>query len=663
MGKKPVSDLAAAQRENAERIASFGTLAVKAHYDAGKRGRRLASWNPSSAGPNVALATLQTIRNRARHANNNEWSAASSSRTVVTDVVGTGITARPKTKSINLKQKLIKLWDKFTNECDADGVLTFYGQQALIAETWENAGEVFVRLRPRRMNDGLSVPLQIQLLEPEMVPQLDRDLPNGNKIRQGIEFDKIGRRVAYWMYSAHPGDYQSTAQMQDIKPVPADQVLHIYKPGRIGQLRGVPSGTSSMVRTKIVGDYDDAVTEKAKLQNLFTAVITRPTPVAGQENIDPLTGQIINQSDNDMPMVSMEPGATIELAPGEDVKWSNQPATGVGYNDYMRQQYLGITAGRGVPYELATGDITNVSDRTLRVVVQQYRRNIEQKQWLYLIPQFCQKVRDAWVDAAVLAGEIALADAEDAKNVEWSPQAWQYIHPVQDVQSKVAEINAGIVSRDQVISSRGYDPEEVDAQRAEAKKREERLGLSIVPEPQPTAAQSAADKKVEADQKAKKAQAEVDLLVAQADSAKKLADAEDRRADTYAKSQEAHEAWARAEAEYVAVKSRYSEAEAALADARMDQIKAELDVSEANAEHTRGMVEMESAARIAESAARAEAAELESLERTIALRSAEAHAKEQRELVLDAERTRTAAARLELEAAQLGLAELKGEWA
>lgn len=651
MSKKPV----------VENVTKFGTLAVRAHYDGAKRGRRLASWNPSSAGPNVALESLQILRNRSRHAANNEWSAASSQRTIVTDTVGTGIVARSKTKNTALKLKLAPLWEKFVNECDADGVLTFYGQQALLTEEWESAGEVFVRLRPRRLNDGLAVPLQIQLLEAEMVPQLNRDLPNGNMIRQGIEFDKIGRRVNYWMWNQHPGDYQAMATLQDLKPIPADQILHIYKPNRIGQLRGVPAGTSSMVRAKIVADYDDSVTEKAKLQNLFMGVITRPAPMPGQENVDPLTGQMIESADNGANMVSMEPGAMVELAPGEDVKFSNPPATGVGYNDFSRQQYLGIAAGRGVPYELATGDITNVSDRTLRVVVQQYRRNIEQKQWLYLIPQFCQKVRDAWVDAAILAGIINISDADEAKNVEWSPQAWQYIHPVQDVQSKVAEIDAGITSRDAVISSRGYDPEEVDAQRAEAKKREEKLGIAIVPEPQPSASQVAADKKVTTDQNAKKAKAEVDLLVAQTQSVKTLADAEDRRTTAYAKVQEAQEIRAKADVDYIALQSRQSEAEFALTTARMDQIKSELAVNETNAEHLRCVAQKESEARIAESLARSDAAELEAIELTIALRSAEVHAQTHRELILDAERTRTAAARLELEAAQLGLAELRGD--
>lgn len=638
-----------------------GILAAKASYDVSKQGRRLLGWQTSSAGPNQTLSGLQTIRNRARDAVRNEWSAAAASRTAVTDIIGTGICPRPKTKNKALKEALIKSWDKWVKECDADGVLDFYGLQALGAKTWKEGGEFFARIRPRRLNDGLTVPMQLQLLEPEMVPQLDQNpSASGNLIRQGIEFDKIGRRISYMMYKEHPGDFINRINTTLLNPIPADQVLHIYKPSRIGQLRGVPEGTSTMVRQKTVGDYDDAVTEKAKLQNLFTGVITRPAPLAGQESIDPLTGLTIQNADSDSPMVGLEPGAMIELAPGEDVKFSTPPATGVGYNDFMRQQYLGVASGYGAPYELITGDITNVSDRTLRVVIQQYRRYIEQEQWSVVIPMFCQKVWDAWVDAAVLAGIVAVGDADEAKQVEWSPQAWQYIHPVQDVQSKVAEIDAGLVSRDQTISARGYDPEEVDAQRAEGKKREQKLGLAIEPLPQPTPAQMAADKKVTADQAAQKAKAEVDLLVAQTNSVSQTLEAEKQRTEAYTKLQRAHEAKALADAEYAKAMRQQSEAEHALANARMEQVVSDRELSRVNAELTQSIATQESYARIAEITARAQTAELEAKSRTKALQDAEAHAAKQRELIMDAERVRTEAARLELEAAKLGLDELRG---
>ena len=67
-------------------------------------------------------------------------------------------------------------------------------------------------------------------------------------------------------------------------------------------------------------------------------------------------------------------------------------------------QHLGTAAAAGLPYEIFSGDIANVSDRTLRMLVNEFRRFAEQRQWLTIIPMFCQRARDWWTDAAVLAG-------------------------------------------------------------------------------------------------------------------------------------------------------------------------------------------------------------------------------------------------------------------
>lgn len=66
-------------------------------------------------------------------------------------------------------------------------------------------GEALIRLRYRRPEDGLTVTLQLQVLEPEHLSvHLNTQAENGNVIRAGIEFDRLGRRVAYPLYRAHP---------------------------------------------------------------------------------------------------------------------------------------------------------------------------------------------------------------------------------------------------------------------------------------------------------------------------------------------------------------------------------------------------------------------------------------------------------------------------
>jgi lambda family phage portal protein len=460
----------------------------QARYDAAGAGRRLRGWAAPSSGPNRAIEGLETLRNRARDAQRNDWAATAGARLWTSNLIGTGIVPRPKTAIAALKARLRALWDSWVPSADADGVLDFYGLQTLAVRSWVVAGEVFVRFRPRRLGDGMDVPLQVQVLEAEMVPLLDADgypgLPAGHKIRSGVEFDRIGRRVAYWMYRQHPGDRPREFYANDLARVPAEFVRHVYEPIRPGQLRGVSDYAPVLARLRGVMDYDDAVLERQKLANLFTLFITRPNfqpeQLVGAGNAS-LTAQEMIDLYNAPMNAGLEPGTAHDLLPGEDVKFSTPPDAGSTYGDFMRYQHLGVAAGQGAPYELMSGDIRDVSDRTLRVVINEFRRHCEQRQWQIIIPMLCQPVRDAWADAARLSGALTQTEYAEAKRVHWRPQAWPYIHPVQDRQGKKLDIEMGLRSRGSIIGENGDDPDEVDAERAEDRRRE--TAMNLVDEP------------------------------------------------------------------------------------------------------------------------------------------------------------------------------------
>ena len=460
--------------------------AVSARYDAAGNGRRLAGWIAPPTGPNRAAEGQPKIRDRSRDAARNEWAGASSERVMRTNLIGVGIQARFRTKDPKRKSKLRKWWSDFCESADADSVLDLFGLEALVVGSWFTSGEVFARLRPRRVSDGLPVPMQVQLLESDMVPVFNADvwpgmLP-GNKIRQGIEFNLIGKRLAYWMYREHPGDSVSGVSASDSVRVPAESVLHIYSPRRPGQLRGVAETAPVLTKLRAVMDFDDAVVERQRIANLYAGFYTRPSPSGGDIKIDPLSGKVIESYEQDgAPVVGLMPGIMQQLGPGEDVKFSAPPDSGANYSDFMRQQNLGIAAGGGAPYELMTGDIKEVSDRTLRVLITEFRRYCQQLQWLMIIPQFCKPVLNAAVSASLLAGDLSEDEAADALDVEWQPHGWDYINPTQDVEAKGKEIEYGIRSRSQIISGNGDDPDEVDVARAEDQQREKRLGIERDP--------------------------------------------------------------------------------------------------------------------------------------------------------------------------------------
>lgn len=616
---------------------------VQARYDAAGSGRRLRGWNAPPSGPNASTGQQPKLRDRARDAGRNEWAGASGTRVWTTNLIGVGIIPRPVTKNQALKRRLTDLWNAWCVSADADGVLDFYGLQTLAVRSWIESGEVFIRIRPRRNEDGLAVPLQVQLLESDMVPMINYDalpgMPAGNRIRAGIELDRIGRRVAYWCFRQHPGDRDSAGGVStaDLYRVPADQMRHMFEPLRPGQLRGVSAMAPILAKLRGVMNFDDAVLTRQEIANLITMVITNNTQP--QAMIDPVSGQpLMPERDS---IEGLEPGTSMATLPGEDVKFVAPPDAGANYAEFMRVQSLGVSAGWGAPYELLTGDIANVSDRTLRVIINEFRRACEQRQWQIVIPMLCTFVRNAWADAAFYGGQLTASEAEDARRVSWNPQGWAYINPIQDVNAQVIAQNNGITSRARNISARGDDPDEIDQERAEDHARAKSMGL--IAEEVVTIEQQASASRIAAEARLLDARAARESIEARSTSERLQADASRLRA----------------EAVLLSARAAAADAERELLDAQRTREASESAALLAEREAATAREREESAARISALEEEARAARAEAESTAIAHAAAEAFAATQRDLVLQAERDRAAVAALERQAAELALDELR----
>ncbi|MCE4073538.1 phage portal protein [Pseudomonas nitroreducens] len=458
---------------------------IKNSYDGAGTGRRAKNWDaPPGSINTLSLPALPMLRKRSRAAVSNDPYAGGAIDARVSNLIGTGITPMPTTRDKELRRALLDLWADWTDESDADERTDFYGQQALASRMVEESGECFVRLRPRRLEDGLAVPLQVQLLPAEFVPvEKNETTRNGNLIRAGIEFNALGKRVAYWMYRRHPGDSTVTgAGYNQLVRVPASEVLHIYELREAGQLRGVPRLSRVLLRLRSLDNFDDAVLFRQEVSNLFAGFITRPSP-SDMPQIDPINGGPAQlDTDGFTPMVGLEPGTMQELLPGEKVEFSKPPEAGNNYPDFMRQQLQASAVGASVPYELMTGDLRQVNDRVIRVVLNEFRRRLEQLQFSVYVHQFCRPIRAAWLDMAYLSGAIDLPDfarrRREYLRTRWVPQGWAYIHPVQDIQGKLMEINGGVTSRSEVVLRNGYDAETIDEENAADQARARSFGLS-----------------------------------------------------------------------------------------------------------------------------------------------------------------------------------------
>lgn len=449
-------------------------------YEAGAQTRRTVGWKAPTTSPNNSLLySLATLRDRSRQAIRNDGWAKGAIDKLVYNIVGTGIVPLSKAADPTFRSAVQALWLAWTSVSSTSGQQDFYGQQAQAVRCWLSAGECFIRLRRRSPADGLPVPMQVEVIEPELCPVDYNGTLGGNKIRAGIEFSPIGERVAYYFFAQRPGDLQDY-DSGDLRRVPAEDVIHLYEELRPGQYRGEPHLTPALILLWELDKMQDATVLRAQLANMFAGFLKTPTT---DSDVHPLTGLASNKNDEGKPILTLEPGTFQELAPGEEVVFNDPPAADAFAPAFMSQLLRSISSGLGIPYEILTGDMSGLNDRSMRVVLQEFRRGIQARQYLVVAHQLCEPVWKRWMDSAFLASALPippayLDDSTPWSKVDWRPQGWAYTHPVQDVQATVSAIKAGLTTRAAAVSEQGYDAEEIDREQAEDNRRAQSLGLN-----------------------------------------------------------------------------------------------------------------------------------------------------------------------------------------
>ena len=449
----------------------FGGFGVPGGFDATSGQRRLKGFVTSRAHVNALIAASGPEMNaRARWLVRNNGYAANAIESWAANTVGDGISPNSSIEQASRKDAVQRLWLAWTDDADAEGLTDFYGLQRRASREVFMTGEVFLRFRPRRVEDRLVVPLQVQMLPSEMLPLNHNAVDgNGNVIRQGIEFDRVGRRVAFHFLRRHPGDSTDPGLSGETVRVPASEVLHIIDPVEAGQLRGVSRFAPAIVKLFLLDQYDDAELDRKKVAAMYAMFVTSPAP------------------DNPLAPPDEEyevaPGQVVRLDPGEDVTVSAPADSGSTYEPFQYRTLLQISAALGIPYGYLSNDGAKGNFSNSRLSLIEFRRRVSAWQHSVMVFQMCRPVWARFMDTAVLSGALRLP-GYDRRRAEylacnWLPTKWDWVDPLKDANAEIAQIEAGLKSRTQAIAERGYDAEQVDAEIARERERERRLGLDF----------------------------------------------------------------------------------------------------------------------------------------------------------------------------------------
>lgn len=432
-------------------------------YDGAGGGRR---WRGQPEMP-ATLSAMHTARGplarRARYLAANNALAASGVEAWVSALVGTGIKPQSSHADPDIRAALNLAFEAWTDDADADGLTDFYGFQALMVRRMVVDGEAFALLV--NTHTGFC----IRLIDAEQVdPSLNRDLPGGGRIVQGIEFDAAGRRVAYHVLPERPG--MPFAVVQQPVRIAAEHVMHLFKPETPGQVRGVSWFAPVLLRLADLDQWRDAQLVRQKVAAMLAGFVTSTdgsgSPFDGEAD---QRGNLIG---------GLEPGTLKFLDPGQDVRFSDPAKVGAEVIDFARITEREIAVGLGLPASVLTGDLSAVNYSSIRAGLVEWRRRIEAIQHGVIAFQALRPIWRRWAATEVLSGRVTTT-LEAAMPVKFITPKQQWVDPAKDVQAELDAIAGGLMSRREAVTSRGVDIEALDAEIAADNARAGSLGLTF----------------------------------------------------------------------------------------------------------------------------------------------------------------------------------------
>lgn len=420
------------------------------HID--KPGRRdldkPSDWDRNTGNPDDARPGRLVERKRVLDLVANDPFARKALATLVNNTVGWGITGAPKKAPMTFR----KLWADWLKVCDWYGRLGFYGLQELAIRTMFREGEVFIVMHTISLSEaGGSVPLRLQLLDAGMLA-VGVSAFGGRDVVNGVEYDTNGRVIAYHFLQGRPS--QRWASYATVRILAAD-VIHLYVQEHVGQRHGVSVFNSVLKR---LGDIDESVEAELVRKNIeacFAAFITQGIDDDGRP-FGQLTGDA-EASPIGVQSEALTPGMISRLGPGENVKFGDPKASG-GLSDILRLALLSSAAGTGITYE-HFGDLSNVNFSSYKAGNLEFQRSTGRIQFNTIIPVFLDRVAARFQLDAFLAGKMLNRTYE----MNWSPPPFESIDRLGEAQADILEMAAGLESRPNLVTARGYDPDQMRA--------------------------------------------------------------------------------------------------------------------------------------------------------------------------------------------------------
>lgn len=412
--------------------------------------------------------------------------ATSAIKTIRTNVVGSGLKLKARIdyeflgitseKAQEFEAQIereFNLWAG-TQECDALGVNNFYEMQGLFLMGELLNGDAFCLRKFEEPTPMMPYGLRLQLIEGDRIstPQevgltvgnnayisygINQD--NKNEIYSGVEINKDGKVVAYWICNQYPYAQNVGYVAPEWKRVPAvgDQtglrnILHMFDAERAEQRRGVPVLAPVIETLKQLTRYTDAELMAAVISGMYTVFIKTDNPTempfgeAMPEDLEP-----VDKSPDDYQLGN---GAINVLGTNESIQIADPKRPSTSFNAFVSAMSKQIGAALEIPQELLLKEFNSSYSASRAALLEAWKMFRMRRE--SLANGFCQPVYEMFMTEAVARGRIKckgfFTDPVIRKawcGADWNGPAPGMIDPTKEVQAAKMRIEEGLSTREE----------------------------------------------------------------------------------------------------------------------------------------------------------------------------------------------------------------------
>jgi len=357
--------------------------------------------------------------------------------------VGSSFSVQPASSdpAWNLKaKKWFDIWCRYPDIGSRQSFSTLMGQAA---RGWFYDGESFILL-----TRGESGKPRLQLIEAQSVAT-PVGMESDETVFDGIRFDpRTGRAVSYFI-----GSEKTQGNLVDVRSIPADSVVHIYEPNRPAQLRGLPF-VSAVIND--LHDLDDLQKLEMEACKLGASVAQIVKTVSGEVQASSLRAGIgANVTPNTAETYYEQVfGSSVKvLKNGDTFEQFATERPGVNMREYWRQLTEKVCAGVGIPYVL-------VYPESMQGTV--YRGALDMSAvWFrsrhQVMASAARRIYEYVMEYAIKSDPTLNDAPSDWYEVSITAPRSPNVDVGRNSAAQLAELEAGVVTYDEVYGARGLD--------------------------------------------------------------------------------------------------------------------------------------------------------------------------------------------------------------